>query len=82
MGGSKEILKNAQGFDKDKWPNFASPDFTGTINKYYQPPHKTTSNTHLTTEIFNDKASAESAYDLAIINIEINHEENIFSLNR
>ncbi|BCA94681.1 hypothetical protein TUM19329_10420 [Legionella antarctica] len=36
----KETLKNAPGFDKDKWPNFASPNFTSSIDKYYQPHHK------------------------------------------
>jgi len=62
----KETLKNAPGFDKDKWPNFASPNFTSSINKYYQPLDKTNTTNGLTTEIFNDKASAEHAYDLAI----------------
>lgn len=32
----KERLKNAPGFDKDHWPNFAAPDFSASINDYYQ----------------------------------------------
>ena len=31
----KDHLKNAPGFDKDHWPNFAAPDFISTINDYY-----------------------------------------------
>ena len=33
---SKEELKNAPGFDKSNWPNFADPNFTETIDTYYQ----------------------------------------------
>ena len=32
----KERLKNAPGFDKDNWPNFAAADYTKTIDSYYQ----------------------------------------------
>lgn len=32
----KERLKNAPGFDKDQWPNFTAPDFTTSIDTYYQ----------------------------------------------
>jgi sporulation protein YlmC with PRC-barrel domain len=32
----KEKLKNAPGFDKDHWPNFADAQFTTQINTYYQ----------------------------------------------
>ena len=32
---SKERLKDAPGFDKDHWPNFADPAFTQQINAYY-----------------------------------------------
>lgn len=32
----KERLKNAPGFDKDNWPNFAEPDFVTSIDVYYQ----------------------------------------------
>lgn len=32
---SKERLKDAPGFDKDHWPNFADPAFTRQINAYY-----------------------------------------------
>ncbi|HHF7343955.1 MULTISPECIES: PRC-barrel domain-containing protein [Legionella] len=31
----KESLKNAPGFDKDHWPNFAAPEYISTLNKYY-----------------------------------------------
>jgi sporulation protein YlmC with PRC-barrel domain len=33
---TKEELKSAPGFDKDKWPNFADPNFTNMIDQYYQ----------------------------------------------
>ena len=32
---SKERLKNAPGFDKDHWPNFADASFGETIRGYY-----------------------------------------------
>jgi sporulation protein YlmC with PRC-barrel domain len=32
---SKEALKEAPGFSKDKWPNFADPNWSITIEKYY-----------------------------------------------
>lgn len=32
---SKERLKDAPGFDKDHWPNFADPSFTQSIHGYY-----------------------------------------------
>lgn len=31
----KERLKDAPGFDKDDWPNFADPRFQETIHSYY-----------------------------------------------
>ncbi len=33
---TKEELKDAPGFDKASWPNFADPNFTRTIDTYYQ----------------------------------------------
>lgn len=33
---SKERLKDAPGFDKDHWPNFADPAFGRTLNDYYR----------------------------------------------
>ncbi|MBX3697657.1 MAG: PRC-barrel domain-containing protein [Dokdonella sp.] len=33
---SKERLKDAPGFDKDNWPNFADPAFTTSIGNWYQ----------------------------------------------
>lgn len=32
---SKDQLKDAPGFDKDHWPNFASSDVANPINKFY-----------------------------------------------
>ncbi len=32
---SKDQLKNAPGFDKDDWPNFADPTFTKGLHSYY-----------------------------------------------
>ena len=32
---SKEQLKNAPGFDKDEWPNFADPTFVNDLHSYY-----------------------------------------------
>ena len=32
---SKERLKDAPGFDKDHWPNFADPAFASTLGTYY-----------------------------------------------
>lgn len=34
---SKERLKDAPGFDKDQWPNFADPTFVKSIHGYYHP---------------------------------------------
>lgn len=31
----KERLKNAEGFDKDNWPNFADPTFKQSVYDYY-----------------------------------------------
>lgn len=31
----KELLEQAEGFDKDNWPNFADPAFRSTIYKHY-----------------------------------------------
>ncbi len=31
----KERLKDAPGFDKDNWPNFADPSFRNSVNTYY-----------------------------------------------
>lgn len=31
----KERLKDAPGFDKDNWPDFADPTFTNRISNYY-----------------------------------------------
>jgi sporulation protein YlmC with PRC-barrel domain len=33
---SKERLKDAPGFDKDNWPNFADPAFTTSVGDWYQ----------------------------------------------
>jgi sporulation protein YlmC with PRC-barrel domain len=32
---SKEALKNAPGFDKNQWPNFADPTFASDVQKFY-----------------------------------------------
>lgn len=32
---SKERLKDAPGFDKDNWPNFADQSFAQTVGSYY-----------------------------------------------
>lgn len=32
---SKDRLKDAPGFDKDHWPNFADPTFGRTLSDYY-----------------------------------------------
>ena len=32
---SKDRLKDAPGFDKDHWPNFADSTFTNQMNTYY-----------------------------------------------
>lgn len=32
---SKDELKNAPGFDKDKWPNFADQNWSSNVDKYY-----------------------------------------------
>ncbi len=33
---SKDRLKNAPGFDKDNWPNFASPEITSSLHNFYE----------------------------------------------
>lgn len=33
---SKERLKDAPGFDKDHWPNFAEPAFADQLRSYYR----------------------------------------------
>ena len=33
---SKERLKEAPGFDKDRWPNFADPAFADQLRGYYR----------------------------------------------
>lgn len=33
---SKERLKDAPGFDKDRWPNFADPAFADQLRGYYR----------------------------------------------
>lgn len=35
----KEKLKNAPGFDKSHWPDFASPQFRESISNYYGAVH-------------------------------------------
>jgi len=35
MDVSKETLKNAPGFDKDNWPNFADPDLRSRLHSHY-----------------------------------------------
>jgi sporulation protein YlmC with PRC-barrel domain len=35
LGTSKEQLKQAPGFDKDKWPDFASPEFEKRHTTYW-----------------------------------------------
>jgi len=60
----KTRLKDAPGFDKDKWPDFANAAITNPINQYYSA--FATTKPRFTTELFNDKDSAEKAYDLAI----------------
>ena len=32
---SKDRLKDAPGFDKDNWPNFADESFASSLNTYY-----------------------------------------------
>lgn len=32
---SKDRLKDAPGFDKDNWPNFADSSFASSLNSYY-----------------------------------------------
>ncbi|MEE2567221.1 PRC-barrel domain-containing protein [Hyphobacterium marinum] len=31
----KERLKDAPGFDKDTWPDFADPNFRSSVDRYY-----------------------------------------------
>jgi len=33
---NKEQLKNAPGFDKNHWPDVASPNWTMEVDKYYK----------------------------------------------
>lgn len=33
---NKKRLESAPGFDKDKWPNFASPEFLAIIDSFYK----------------------------------------------
>ncbi|HMM67972.1 MAG TPA: PRC-barrel domain-containing protein [Dokdonella sp.] len=33
---SKDRLKDAPGFDKDNWPNFADPSFASSMGTWYQ----------------------------------------------
>jgi sporulation protein YlmC with PRC-barrel domain len=35
LNANKELLKNAPGFDKDKWPNMSDPTRLSEIYKYY-----------------------------------------------
>lgn len=35
LATSEEKLKQAPGFDKDKWPNFADPSFDATVRPHY-----------------------------------------------
>lgn len=35
LNASKEQLENAEGFDKDNWPNFADQTFRDRINNHY-----------------------------------------------
>lgn len=35
LNADKEKLKNAEGFDKDNWPNFADPQWQTRIDQYY-----------------------------------------------
>lgn len=36
LNASKERLKDAPGFDKDHWPNFAEPAFADQLSGYYR----------------------------------------------
>ena len=33
---SQEALKNAPGFNKDRWPNAADPNWTREVDSYYE----------------------------------------------
>lgn len=35
LATSEEKLKQAPGFDKDNWPNFADPSFDATVRPHY-----------------------------------------------
>jgi hypothetical protein len=35
---AKDALKNAPGFDKKSWPDFADPNFTAKIEAFYSNP--------------------------------------------
>ncbi len=39
LDADKEYLKNAPGFDKDNWPDFASAAFKDSLHSYYGRPH-------------------------------------------
>jgi hypothetical protein len=47
---SKDALKNAPGFDKDNWPDFANKNFTADIERFYsgQQARRSTSPTTTT----------------------------------
>jgi sporulation protein YlmC with PRC-barrel domain len=42
MDASKDQLKNAPGFNKDAWPDFASADFRKGVDDYYRTDRKDT----------------------------------------
>ena len=44
-----EKLKAAPGFDKSHWPDFADPNWSSDVDKYYQQTGKTTTTTTTTT---------------------------------
>jgi len=46
---SKEKLKAPPGFDKTHWPDFADPNWSREIDKYYQQTGNTTTTTTVTT---------------------------------
>lgn len=60
----KDELKNAPGFPKDKWPDFATPSFSKEMD-YYRPYAKKYY-ANMRTELFQDKDSAEKAYQSAL----------------
>jgi sporulation protein YlmC with PRC-barrel domain len=34
----EERIRNAPGFDKDRWPNMADPEWSGSIHSFYGAP--------------------------------------------